>query len=409
MNDTKFNISGNSNKDKDKKKEESSDFEFKIEKQKEQVSSEKAGEPEDQKEKIEIVPKQPELTPGAKQEPKEGVSLLGGYKEESTIEEAAPEKEMPEEESQKEPQPKNEELPLSSAEPMLKPEKASKILKSVSSAIKARSKFKLDVKGMPIIYGLFVIIAISVFINIVFIHSSGSATYKIKENAILANKFALEKDSLQEEKEGLEAAIKELEKAALLEEEALNQAYGEKQKLVKQLKDFQERYYEESDGALEKYADEAKDMAKKVVAINKAYRRDKEAYDTVTAENKKLREETAELDKIVTEFTQKHINQQAVSLYNLGVAYTMGELYDEAIKAFNDSLGLHSYNPDAHYNLAVIYETVKRDNAMAIRHFQKYLEEITDGIERYEIEVKIDSLKRAVRTKKKYPILDFTE
>ncbi len=72
---------------------------------------------------------------------------------------------------------------------------------------------------------------------------------------------------------------------------------------------------------------------------------------------------------------QKHIRQErAVYNYNLGVAYTGAGYYDEAIEAYLRSLELNPSNADAHYNLAVVYDTVRQDPEKAVEHYKKYLE-----------------------------------
>ncbi|MFA5320616.1 MAG: tetratricopeptide repeat protein [Candidatus Omnitrophota bacterium] len=72
---------------------------------------------------------------------------------------------------------------------------------------------------------------------------------------------------------------------------------------------------------------------------------------------------------------QKHIKQErAVYNYNLGVAYTSAKYYDEAVTAYLRSLELNPSNPDAHYNLAVVYDTIKQDPEKAVEHYRKYLE-----------------------------------
>jgi len=91
---------------------------------------------------------------------------------------------------------------------------------------------------------------------------------------------------------------------------------------------------------------------------------------------------------------QKHIKQErAVYSYNLGVAYTGSGYYDEAIEAYQRSLELDPSNADAHYNLAVVYDTFRQDPEKAVEHYSKYLEIKPDAPEAGDIRAAIERLK----------------
>ena len=438
MDDKKFNVSGDNNEEKSNK-DQSSDFEFKIEKPKDKPSSQDPAKPE-RKElpegkseegekdeiKVDFSVNKPEISPQDEN------------KQEQEQESAEPEP-IPENDSFKD-EPKIEKAP--EAEEAL--EKKEEIFEEApklqgikpEGSISEGTEKNMDnndfvyVKGesesapeetfkelgggiikkefLP--YAFFAIVALMVLISLLFVWRLSSAKKKIKENAILANKFAVEKDDIAKEKEELQAKIDDLEKNVALAKEVETQIYEEKEKLQKQLKGQEEyytnKYSEEAESSLEKYTTDMKNIAKKVIELNKTYETDKKAYNSMEAQNKKLKGKMVKLDAKMKVFIERHSGQGAVFLYNLGVAYARGGLYDDAVRAFTDSLGLESNNPDAHYNLALLYETSKRDTNKAIEHYQKYLSMLPDSIERYDLETKIDSLKRVCLQKEKYPIVE---
>jgi len=90
---------------------------------------------------------------------------------------------------------------------------------------------------------------------------------------------------------------------------------------------------------------------------------------------------------------QKRIKRErAVYNYNLGVAYTQAKLYDEAVAAYHSSLEFNPANPEAHYNLAIIYDSIKEDRENALRHYRKYLKLKTDAEDKEEVLSRIERL-----------------
>jgi len=383
MSDTKFNISGNDGEDKDKKDAGGDDFEFKIEKPKKELSSEA---PQDEPGAVpgQETPKEepteiPEEAP--KEEPKETPTEAPSVELREVLQEEP--KEMPQETPR--------EVPGEKREPEI-------AVRGIPKGLKETAK------KAPLTYILFGLAAVSLSINLVFLFAMSSAKQKIQNNAILANELALEKEGIAEEKEEITAKVRDLENNILLEKQVARQVVQEKEKLAKELDKLKEEFQEETGGSHQKHTEEMQAVAQKILAINKAYERDKKAYRAMVTENKELKSNVVELSETLKTYTEKRTSQEAVFLYNLGVAYAQGGLYDEALDLFNDSLALEADNPDAHYNLALIYETVKMDNNRAITHLKEYIKSVPDAIDRYQLEVKIESLKRVLLDKKQYPV-----
>lgn len=92
---------------------------------------------------------------------------------------------------------------------------------------------------------------------------------------------------------------------------------------------------------------------------------------------------------------QKRIQlERALYNYNLGVAYTQAKLYDEAIAAYRKSLEFNPVNPEAHYNLAIVYDRIKQDPENAVCHYRQYLKLKTDSEDKDEVLSRIEELSR---------------
>lgn len=92
---------------------------------------------------------------------------------------------------------------------------------------------------------------------------------------------------------------------------------------------------------------------------------------------------------------QKRIKlERAVYNYNLGVAYTQAKTYDEAIAAYRKSLEFNPANPEAHYNLAIIYDRIQQDPENALRHYRQYLKLKPDAEDKDEVLSKIEDLSK---------------
>ena len=91
--------------------------------------------------------------------------------------------------------------------------------------------------------------------------------------------------------------------------------------------------------------------------------------------------------------------ERALYHYNLGVAYSQAKFYDEAIEEYEKSLKYGSLNADAHYNLGLLYENIKKVAQRAIEHYRKYLEIKPDSADKEEVEGWIKKLEAIIRAK----------
>jgi tetratricopeptide (TPR) repeat protein len=96
-------------------------------------------------------------------------------------------------------------------------------------------------------------------------------------------------------------------------------------------------------------------------------------------ENKKLKQELQELKELLRDLTAEYNNR-------LGDVYIQAELFEEAVKAYENTLTFNPQNPDAEYNLGLLFETYKKDKAKSIEHYRNYLRLKPDAPDRDDIE-----------------------
>jgi len=113
----------------------------------------------------------------------------------------------------------------------------------------------------------------------------------------------------------------------------------------------------------------------------------------------KLNEEMNSLKKEMISLDSTLKKERALYHYNLGVAYSQAKFYDEAIDEYEKSLGYSSTNSDAHYNLGLLYENIKKDPEKAIEHYRKYLEIKPDAGDKEEVGGWIKKLQASIRAK----------
>ena len=97
----------------------------------------------------------------------------------------------------------------------------------------------------------------------------------------------------------------------------------------------------------------------------------------LASEKKRLQEQVKNVPKNVTRLAQQHerlLRDLATLHYNLAVMFSQQQQYRRAVKEFQKVIELRPDDPDAHYNLGVIYAEHLPDRGRAIAFFRKYLE-----------------------------------
>ncbi len=130
--------------------------------------------------------------------------------------------------------------------------------------------------------------------------------------------------------------------------------------------------------------------------LNKTFKETEEKINREkSSQNWKMMKEKKELQKKVSSLEITLQKERALYYYNLGVAYTQSKLYDEAIRAYEKSLSSNPNNPEAHYNLALLYDNFQQDFERAILHCQKYLELKPGADDKDEVEGWIGKLRQS--------------
>lgn len=102
--------------------------------------------------------------------------------------------------------------------------------------------------------------------------------------------------------------------------------------------------------------------------------------DRLLEENRKLKQESQELKELLRTLAADYSSR-------LGDAYIQAELFEEAIKAYENSLTFNPNNPNAEYNLGVLFSSAYRnDKNKSVEHYRNYLRLRPDAPDRDEIE-----------------------
>jgi len=102
--------------------------------------------------------------------------------------------------------------------------------------------------------------------------------------------------------------------------------------------------------------------------------------------NEEAIDEKKELQERISSLETTLEKERALYYYDLGVAYTQSKLYEEAITVYEKSLKFNNINPDAHYNLALLYDNFQQDSGKALLHYKKYLELKPNADDKEEVE-----------------------
>lgn len=184
-----------------------------------------------------------------------------------------------------------------------------------------------------------------------------------------------EKDKVTKEKEKLQAdTVSYLAVNTRLEEE----------------KNKSQKNFEESKRIIKAKEDELKVIKKKINDFEKQIEEKK----AELSRQGELAKEKQELKRKIILLDNTLKKERALYHYNLGVAYSQAKFYDEAVGEYEESLKYNPSNPDAYYNLGLLYENIKKDTQSALEYYQKYLELKPDAKDKGEVTGWIKKLKR---------------
>ncbi|HDM37913.1 MAG TPA: tetratricopeptide repeat protein [Candidatus Omnitrophica bacterium] len=158
-----------------------------------------------------------------------------------------------------------------------------------------------------------------------------------------------------------------------------NRFQNEIKDLKDKLKDAESKL-KKTQQALQRVKSELTDLKKSSEETREALK------EKIVLEKTALKEALANVKKSKEELLDRVNYERAIYHYNLAVAYTKAKLYDEAIKEYKESLTYNENNPEAYYNLGLLYEEVKDNLQKAIWNYTKYIELAPDASDRVEVE-----------------------
>lgn len=212
----------------------------------------------------------------------------------------------------------------------------------------------------------------------IILHINKLKTQLMQSNA-MCQKVASELERAEKEKDKISAANEKLQ-ADTVSYLAINAKLTEdKEALAKNIEDAQ-KAIEKKESSLQRMQKRLNEMENKTASYK-------------TYSDQKLMKDKKTLEKKMYAVQKMLKNERALYHYNLGVAYSQAKLYDEAVDAYGKSVAFNPDNADAHYNLALLYETVHADPEKAVAHYRRYLELKPDTEDRDEVEGRIDRLK----------------
>lgn len=180
---------------------------------------------------------------------------------------------------------------------------------------------------------------------------------------------------------GKEKAEKDYEKlqADIVSYIALNaKLQDEKDNLQKSLED-KDKIIESKEVELEK----AKEAGEALEEIKNKFSKIQNGRQGFIREKEELKNKINSLENAL-------LKERALYSYNLAVAYTQAKFYDEAIEAYEKSLKFNPNNPEAHYNLGLLYDNLKNDIEKAALHYSKYLQLKPSADDKTEVQALIN-------------------
>ncbi len=208
--------------------------------------------------------------------------------------------------------------------------------------------------------------------SIFFTFKNRELNYNLTQSRASAQKMLNDLTALEDEKTKL-LRDKEKLQADTISYLALNtKLQEEKDKLQKGVNNSQ-KIIQTKEGELER-------MKQRLTKLERV------ASKELVGKKDKYSAERQKLEKKIIKLENALADQKAVFYYNLAVAYTQAKLYDDAIETYDKSLEIKKDNPDAYYNLGLIYKDVKQDLDRAAENFKAYLALSPDSPDREEVE-----------------------
>lgn len=202
---------------------------------------------------------------------------------------------------------------------------------------------------------------------------------QLEQTKIMFKEMQTETKRLEEEKEKI-VAEKEKLQADILSYLALNTSLEEDKKRLEMAVEESKRILEDKEAELQKAKLDLERLEEKRAKQETSYKSE-------------YQNEVDELKKSIQTLEETIKKERGLYHYNLAVAYTQAKFYDDAIDAYQKSLEFDPDNPEAHYNLGLLYANFKDYPEKAIEHYRRYIELSPDAEDKEEVEAWIEKLK----------------
>lgn len=237
-----------------------------------------------------------------------------------------------------------------------------------------------------IIFILYVIATVTLLsVGVFFFLQKANLQTALTQEKEISKKIHGEFERIKQEKKSLDEEKEKLRSGSVSYLTLNNQLQVENEKFEKTLEQLKQQI-KEKDGQIDSLKQLNDKKPKQVEKKTEEKTKEKQA------QNQKLIKEIdqcREKNKFLEETLKK---ERVVFYYNLGVAYSKAKLYEEAIEAYKKSLTLDATNPEANYNLALLYEKVKQEPEIAVLYYRKYLKLRPDANDKKEVLEEIGNL-----------------
>lgn len=251
-------------------------------------------------------------------------------------------------------------------------------------------------RSILLVFFLAALLCASLILNLFLFSNTSTLRQRLKDNTKIVKDIIAGKERVLDEKVSLKKEIERLKNqlvSASTGREVLNQKTGTLEtELIKSKKKRVELAQK-----MQGYAKEVKELALTRIGYYDAYQDEKEKTvylkRAITELQENMEALKAEADLINERFREK----EALYTYDMALVYTQAQMYDDAIAGFENFLELYGDDASTHYNIAYIYDTVKKDKDGAIKHYEEYLRLNPDAEDLYEVKMRIASFERGAK------------
>lgn len=223
------------------------------------------------------------------------------------------------------------------------------------------------------------VVFVSLIASMLFFVKASRLDKELGQTKQLLSKSQDETKRIQDEKEKLSKDNEKLQADAVSYLGINSQLQSDKEKLKNAIDESKKSLVKKEDD-LEKAKIALERLEKKVVLEGSTRKNLYEKESEVLKNNIQSLEETLK-------------KERGIYHYNLAVAFTQAKLFDEAIDSYEKSLTFDPSNADAHYNLGLLYTSVRGIPEKASQHYQQYLKLKPDAEDKDEVIAWIEKLK----------------